>query len=308
MATSGRPAWAAGENARTEDNEREPCSRVARHPLSEDHVYIRGRRLALADLVDPRIFDAGHVKTLRKQMAAAQPFPHLTLDGAFHPDLLELVQEEFELAPETTWQVMRSTHEATHRSKPCPVLGTATQLYFGIVNSGSFVRFLSDVSGVGHLLPDPEFYGGGMHETRNGGIFDIHRDFEHHARGGLVNEMVFLTYLNRDWQPSNGGALELWDSATMRAARIIPVQFGCSVLLKHGPDSFHGHRVPWNHPRGVPRRSLASYYYSSPRQHDGIGRARTSFLFPDAVDDLIRLGRRVVPPVVWDTLVKLSRR
>jgi 2OG-Fe(II) oxygenase superfamily len=273
-----------------------------------DCVVIRDRRLPLDGIVNSRLHDAEWLAHLHGQVRKAEPFEHLVVDDFFHPTLLELVREEFDLVTRSSWQVMRSTHEKTHRSKPRAKLGPASELYFGIVNSGWFLDALSAITGVDDLLADPRLFNGGLHETRDGGVFGIHRDFDRHVRYGLHNEMVLITYLNQEWDPSWGGALELWDSDSSKCIKSIPPRLGRTVLLRHGPASFHGHTIPWQAPLGKVRRSVATYYYSNRfARDDRQKRKPTEYLFPD-VFDAIRFGaQRILPPVVWEALRNLSR-
>jgi hypothetical protein len=296
-----------GAHAREDDGEEALTPSGVVEEARTDYVCIRGRRLRLDDLVDSRLLQADYVLGLRERMAGARPFPYLILEDFIQPALLELVYEEFDLASKGAWQTLRSTHGTTYRSKPRARFGPATQLYFGIVNSGWFLDFLADVSGVEGLLSDAALYNGGLHETRTGGWFDIHTDFDRHVQHGLDNELAFITYLNSSWDPSNGGALELWDGKAERPVVTIPPRLGCSVLLRHGPSSFHGHRAPWSRPDGEPRRTVAAYYYSS-RATRGAGRTPTTYLFPDSTDRLIRAARRTIPPVIYDFLANISRR
>lgn len=62
------------------------------------------------------------------------------------------------------------------------------------------------------LIADTSLHNGGLHESRRGGKFAVHRDFERSTCTGLQNRMVLLTYLNEDWDPAWNGALELWDA------------------------------------------------------------------------------------------------
>ncbi|HEX3140811.1 MAG TPA: 2OG-Fe(II) oxygenase, partial [Rhizobacter sp.] len=185
-----------------------------------DHIRIRGTRLDLAELVDRRLFDPAYVASLRAPLLGAQPFPHLVLDGWFNPELLTLVREEFDLFPSAALEANHTKREKTYRSRSTS-FGPATSLYYSIVNAGWFVDLLAEATGVPGLVPDANLHGGGLHESRHGGSFDIHRDFDHHPRTGLYNEMVLLTYLNRDWNPAWNGALELWDPTASRCVKRI---------------------------------------------------------------------------------------
>jgi Rps23 Pro-64 3,4-dihydroxylase Tpa1-like proline 4-hydroxylase len=39
----------------------------------------------------------------------------------------------------------------------------------------------------------------------------MHVDFNQHSVTRLDNRLVFITYLNKNWRSSYGGALELWE-------------------------------------------------------------------------------------------------
>lgn len=271
-----------------------------------DFVVIRGRRLGLRELFDPGAFTAARQAEWREAMASAKPFAHLVLDRLFNPDLLRLVHEEFDLYGQRQWRVVHSPQETTHRSLPEVALGPASELYFGLVNSRWFLQLLSTVSGVDDLITDPGLYGGGLHETRKGGHFGIHRDFDRHPCSGLDNEMVFITYLNEDWNAQWGGALELWDGQAKRCVSAVEPVFGRSVLLRHGAASFHGHPAPLNVPEGRSRRSVASYYYSYSLARRAREHRNTSvFLFSERHARLKQAAKRATPPAVWDALRRL---
>lgn len=274
---------------------------------THDHISIRGRRLALADLVDRRLFDANHLIALREQLVSAKPYPHLVVSGWFDVTLLQLVHEEFDLYPEADLQPVHTKRESTYRSQATR-FGPATTLYFGIVNAGWFVELLSALTGVAALLPDPHLHGGGLHESREGGRFQIHRDFDRHPRTGLCNEMVLLTYLNRQWDPAWQGALELWDVASSRCVKTVQPEFGRTLLLPNSPISFHGHEAPLTPPAGRTRRSLGSYYYSNRFPLAEQGHRPTIFLKHDHADRFQQVLKSLVPPVLWQAIKRASKR
>ena len=158
------------------------------------------------------------------------------------------------------------------------------------------------------LLPDPHLHGGGLHEAREGGRFQIHRDFDRHPRTGLCNEMVLLTYLNRQWDPAWQGALELWDAASSRCVKTIQPEFGRTLLLPNSPISFHGHEAPLTPPAGRTRRSLGSYYYSNRFPLAEQGHRPTIFLKHDHADRFQQVLKSLVPPVLWQAIKRASKR
>lgn len=274
-----------------------------------DHVVIRGRRLNLSDHVDRRLFDPAYVDEMRERLSRAQPFPHLVVSGWFNPVLLELVREEFDLLDKNAWRVFRTEQERTRRSTPQQRLGPASEIYFSIVNSGWFLDLLADISGHEDLVADPKLLGGGLHETPPGGTFGIHRDFDVHARHGLDNKMVFITYLNKGWDPAWGAALELWRADPSECVHKIQPEFGTSILMIHGPASFHGHPQPMAAPEGQTRRSVATYYYQNRAAVQArFKRVSTVFLVAHRSKRLRYTVSRWLPPVLLDAIKRWVSR
>ncbi|WP_280154752.1 2OG-Fe(II) oxygenase [Piscinibacter sp. XHJ-5] len=276
---------------------------------ARDCVTIRGVTLPLDGLVQPERLLPASVSALKQAFAGAEPFAHLVVDGLFDARLLELVAEEFDLLEASRWRRSQDgLHEVTLRSLPSTRLGRAAELYFATLHSGWFVDFLQQVTGVDRLIADPALWNGGFHEARNGGRFRIHTDFNKHAHTGLDNEMVLITYLNRDWNAEWGGALELWRAKPRECVRRIEPAFGRTVLMRHSDVSFHGHPVPLAMPPGQVRRSVAAYFYSNRADQRGVAPHASRYMDSSVLRWMRIAGREVVPPVVWKAAKKLVRR
>lgn len=282
-----------------------------------DYISIRGTRLDLAEMVDPRLFDSSHREYLRQELRNAQPFEHVVVDGWFNIKLLRLVREEFDLYPFRDDRNMDQKHEKvarkeryekTVRSPRYPVLGPASGIYFSLVYSVWFTNLLTFITGVDELIVDQTLRHGGLHESRNGGKFKIHRDFERNDRNGLLNKMVLLTYLNENWNPDWHGAIELWDAKREGCVRKVEPEMGRSILMRNGPVSFHGHPAPMMLPEGVVRRSLASYYYAN-EDHWKWHRGQTSSLYlaPEGLDRFTQWAKGLTVPAVWDAMTRIFK-
>ena len=199
----------------------------------------------------------------RAQYDNAAPFPHLVLDDLFSDVPLARVGAAYDQVAPHHWHVQGGPLQSKRRTKHGVPLPAIAQSYFNMLSSGPFIRFLTTVSGIEHLVPDPALHGGGLHEVRGGGHFQVHVDFQTSPTTGLANRLAVITYLNQDWLESDGGLLELWDRKTNRCAtRIVPV-FGRTVIMKQFEDSLHGH--PAVVQPGKCRRALIAYFYTNGR-------------------------------------------
>jgi hypothetical protein len=206
-----------------------------------------------------------------EQYAAAQPFPHIVLDNVLSEEVLDLCLREFPRTENAQAAYSRSQEKRKFQYSP-ETLASPVRALFYCFNSLPFVKFLENVTGINGLIPDPYFLGGGLHEVLDGGYLNIHADFNHHAELDLERRVNVLIYLNKGWKEEYGGSLELWDEK-MRSChtRIAPV-FNRCVIFNTSSISYHGNPEPVAHPEGLPRRTIALYYYTATWDSSRFGR------------------------------------
>jgi hypothetical protein len=189
-------------------------------------------------------------------------------------------------------------------SRPDTRLPPATQAYFDLVYSGPFVRYLTQITGVANLLPDPELWGGGMHQVPKGGRFEVHVDFQKHPRNKLDNRFALITFLNKDWPTEQGGALELWKPDMSGPGGAVVPAMGRTILFKQSLQTPHGVPNPITGPDGTMRRSLLAYYYTNGVEADDRGDSLTTQFVRRAKaslrDEAKWFLKRCVPPIVLD--------
>lgn len=236
----------------------------------------------------------------------AKPFPHVVFDNFFDPALLDLVLEEFPKPGEIPWQRFDNDKEIKLASAAEAGFGPATRLLLYHLNSITFLQFLTAVTGIEYLIPDPSFEGGGLHQIMRGGKLGIHADFNKHRDYGLDRRLNLLLYLNKDWPEEYGGHLELWDREMKRAeAKVLPV-FNRVMVFGTTDFTYHGHPDPLQCPVGMTRKSLALYYFSNGRpaeetsgEHSTLFRARTERDFELTFEQRLRnLARDLLPPII----------
>jgi len=205
----------------------------------------------------------GLLPQLRDQYSGADPFPHIVLDDVLSSPAFQGAVGEFPPLRDPSWNgylhVNETKYANTDPSSWGPVLN-------GIANefmSDEFVDFLSRLTGIENLLPDPSMDGGGLHETLRGGHLNIHADFTtHHTRLNWRRRVNILLYFNTEWQPEWGGQLELWNADMTQCRAKVEPGPNRMLIFSTSVDSFHGHPDALRCPEDVARRSMALYYFT----------------------------------------------
>src|SRR6516225_11553184 len=170
---------------------------------------------ALQSLTIDRFLPLARMKELAGSAHAtyinAAPYPHIVLDDFFDPTLIDQVLSEFPKPEAIRWQQFDNEREIKLASAAESSFGPVTRLFLYHLNSITFLEFLSQVTGIANLIPDPSFEGGGLHQIVPGGKLGVHADFNKHRTYGLDRRLNLLLYLNKDWREEYGGHLQLWD-------------------------------------------------------------------------------------------------
>jgi len=140
------------------------------------------------------------------------------------------------------------------------------------LNSGPVLTWLSELTGIAQLLPDPWLLGGGLHSSGPGGFLIPHVDFHLGSIEHYYRRLNLLVYLNDAWSEANGGALELWDKDRDCIVREIWPAYGRCVIFQTDARSLHGFSKPI---AGRDRNSVALYYYTATRPLEFGGDAAT---------------------------------
>jgi hypothetical protein len=112
-----------------------------------------------------------------------------------------------------------------------------------------------------------------------------------------------LLYLNNDWKPEWGGALELWDKDVKQKVKAYLPIANRVVVFTMTDTAYHGHPDPLTSPKGTYRRSIAMYYYTNGRPEDERSESHTTIfkLRPNETKKrrLIDSLKPFIPPIVW---------
>jgi hypothetical protein len=239
----------------------------------------------------------------------ARPFPHAVLDNFLPEAALDQVLAEFPGPGEAIWRQFDSNQERKLASTDARLMGPVTAGLLVELNGAPFLDFLRDLTGIPGLVPDPHFFGGGLHQIEPDGFLEVHADFKLHPTTRLERRLNLLLYLNRGWRREWRGALELWNRDLTRCvARIEPTWNRC-VIFTTTDSSFHGHPAPLACPPGTTRKSLALYYYSVPAGRDSEDHNTLFQERADSTADRTRhWARELLPPVAMKAAGRARRR
>jgi len=204
----------------------------------------------------------GLARKVKHEYRDREPFPYALFDDAFDAQVLEEIILEFDQAADS-WHEFNTRYEKKHQQSIEEKLGPTTRQFIHNLNSGPFLDFLEELTGIEGLIPDPHLTGGGLHRIPRGGKLGVHVDFNVHKRMGVYRRINVIVYLNKNWREEYGGELELWSRKQGRCVERILPAFNRMVIFNTTSESFHGHPNPLNCPDGVHRMSLALYYYTA---------------------------------------------
>ena len=215
-------------------------------------------------------FDLQHLQAQARQLQAqyrsADPFPHVVIDHFLPADAAERLLALFPAVDSPAFMNRSFKNQpgkfGTVKGENIARTHPYIQHMLAMMNSFAMIHFLMELTGIPKLMPDPHFSGGGLHQIVGGGKLDVHADFNFEQQIDMYRRINLLLYLNKDWQDSYGGQLELWDKGMTHCVKRVAPVFNRCVIFNTSRYSYHGHPEPLNVPDGVTRKSVALYYYT----------------------------------------------
>lgn len=213
------------------------------------------------------IFDYDRYEASAGEMARTyrsnRPFPHIVLDPFLEPGAALEAARAFPTDEDQHWTRYRHVNENKANTDRWEDFPPEIAAIVREMNSPRFVELLSKVTGIEGLKADPDIEGGGMHQSWHGGFLNVHTDFTMHRKNPTWRRRCnLILYMNENWDPAWGGALELWDSRMKDQMLSVPCLLNRAVLF-NTPKSLHGFPDPLTCPDGQSRKSVQWYYYTT---------------------------------------------
>jgi len=227
------------------------------------HARVSSPEIALFD------YDTKQVALLaaKQSYQNADVFPHIVLDDFLDGELLRDAVTEFPALSGRDWIHYQHFNENKGGLNKRAAIPPKLLAVIDELNSPEFVSWLSELTGISELVPDPDLEGGGLHQIKTGGFLNIHADFTVHPHRRMWRRRVnVLVYLNEGWREEYGGHLELWTKDMKRYFKQVLPVFNRCVIFNTDRDSYHGHPKPLTCPEDTTRKSIALYYFTEEKE------------------------------------------
>jgi Rps23 Pro-64 3,4-dihydroxylase Tpa1-like proline 4-hydroxylase len=134
------------------------------------------------------------------------------------------------------------------------------------------INAVAALTGIKDPKGDPHLYAGGISAMAKGHFLNPHIDNSHDYEQKHYRVLNLLYYCSPDWNPKDGGNLELWNEDVTEAVEI-PSIFNRLVLMATNDKSWHSvNKVKIDTPR-----VCVSNYYFSPHSPNGYETTHVTF-------------------------------
>ncbi len=269
---------------------------------------------SIVALLSRRIRLNDSISNLAARYRSARPFPHIFLDDVFDAPMLDRLVDEMPPLTADKFFYCEDDHLRQYGQRSAVDLGETGYQMVAFLHSAAFLYFLSEITGIWELLPDPYLQGGGYHVLPRKGAFDVHADRNMAYETGLLRRLSLIVYLNKEWRHEYGGQLELWNSDGSRREVVIEPLFNRTVIFEIKEQNFHGVPQRVTCPQGRSRNSFVVYYHTAMRGEDIVPHSSIyapSFYHADAGGSrsrMIRMAKALCPPIVARAARRALRR
>lgn len=273
--------------------------------------------MELSDVINNKWLNA---ENLKEDYLKADPFPHIVMEDFFIGDLLSRVENEFPDLTKLKDSINQFENEKEIKlaSKGMRHLSKSALELNSYLQSDLMLNWLNKLTGIKEpLISDPYLAGGGYHEIKKGGLLKVHADFNKHSRLDLDRRLNLLIYLNKDWDESWGGKLELYRDPMESPVQSILPNFNKCVIFTTTSFTYHGHPDPLMCPEDRSRKSLAYYYFSRGRPANEVlsNKSKHNTLFRERENEKFKnpfnfntFVKDICPPIILRTAKKVFKK
>lgn len=242
-----------------------------------------------------------NIDEYRQSFRSAHPFELLILDDFCDKDKLDQFYSSIPDPVEGGVNKSRDYVFAKNKFEKSDFrkISDVANVLYQDLTSDRFSMILSEITGQ-RVFIDPDFHGGGIHQGGKDSFLDMHVDFNFHPlKSNWFRNLNVLLYLNKGWDKSYGGQLNLRHKDTGESASVEPIYNRCVIMFTRD-YTLHGYSKI-NFPTGTYRRSVAAYAYSI--SNNSADEVRSTKWYPDNAGFIKKqVG------LLWPKLVKIKSK
>ena len=244
-------------------------------------------------VLDPSVLS--RADDFAREFRGAEPFRHLVIDNFLAPAFCQSLIDDF--PPFASGNFLNERGEPGLKSTQPDIkrLSAPYRRFDALMRDPAFLDLMGKVTGIPRLLYDPDYVGGGTHESLDGGDLDLHIDFNYHPKRQWHRRLNLIVFLNPEWEDGWGGCLELhkdaWNPQATGTKSVTPVA-NRAVLFETTESSWHGFTrvmLP-EYRQGLSRRSLAAYFYTRERPAPETSSPHATIYLPPPLPAHLRAG------------------
>ena len=204
---------------------------------------------------------------LQKQYRSHPDYSLLTLENFIPQDLVTLMAKELDDIPLEDCKHFTRAGSCMYEFNNVDRTPVQDAVVHAL-HSGTFIKWLQEVTDTVDLIPDPHLIGAGYMKSFTGDSLKVHSDFNWNEQLRLHRMLSVVIYLNDEWQDDWGGQLQFYDTKRQKVHTKVPVGPGNCVIWNYNNFAFHGYPDPMTCPESVSRKGIRFFYYVSNAKHD----------------------------------------
>ncbi|HEV2332400.1 MAG TPA: 2OG-Fe(II) oxygenase [Gammaproteobacteria bacterium] len=252
----------------------------------------------MKQLISPPVLE--RAAGIRSAFQTAKPFRYACIEDFLQPEWAETLLAEFPVfdpgkAMNEFGKVGRKAVRTDMRE-----ISDRYREFYDYISSQPFLDAMSAMTGIPDLRFDKQMYGGGTHENLEGQALDAHVDFNYDQERQLHRRINLLIYLNKEWDVSWGGAIQLhsdprdWDHDEVKTFNCT---FNRCVVFETNEHSWHGFeriKLPAEK-RGLSRKCISIYLYTRDRPAEEIVPVHGTFYVQRPLPERYKPGLTLSP-------------
>jgi len=207
-----------------------------------------------------------NIDYLHHEFNTNTPYPHVVINNFLKNNIADELSEIFPNINSLHWNKYNNPFENKYISNDINSLPVIYKNLFTFLNTSEFILLIRKITNINNLENDPLLHGAGLHYYPNNGKLDLHLDYSLHPVLNKERRINLIIYLNKYFEESWGGQLQLSSSDIRYCKKITPL-FNSAILFQTSDISIHGVPDVINCPKDQGRKSINIFYLSEPREN-----------------------------------------